>query len=108
MIYDPDASCDQYAKEKKALQEDRIRNIRNQFNVLMKRGVHGLYIFAVDKQLRDKLLEEYQGYLQERKEQDAKNLAQWKRMVKIYEAEHSAASDDDESTENELQTLSQV
>ncbi|MBM6982039.1 MAG: DUF2075 domain-containing protein [Bifidobacterium thermophilum] len=106
VIYDPDASCDQYAKEKKASQEDRIRNIRNQFNVLMKRGVHGLYIFAVDKQLREKLLEEYQGYLQERKEQDANNLVQWKRMVKIYEAEHSAASDDDESTENELQTLS--
>lgn len=98
--------CDQYAKEKKASQDDRIRNIRNQFNVLMKRGVHGLYIFAVDKQLREKLLQKYQGYLKERVEQDAKNLAAWKRMVKTFQTERGTASTDDESAESELQSLS--
>lgn len=106
VVYDPDASCDQYAKEKKASQDDRIRNIRNQFNVLMKRGVHGLYIFAVDKQLREKLLEEYQGYLKGRAEQDAKNLAEWKRMVKTFQAERGSVLADDESAESELQSLS--
>lgn len=32
-------------------------NLRNELNVLLKRGVHGLYIFAVDKELREALLE---------------------------------------------------
>ncbi|MCT8399157.1 DUF2075 domain-containing protein [Weissella cibaria] len=32
--------------------------MRNALNVLMKRGVHGLYLYAVDEQLRKRLLNE--------------------------------------------------
>jgi DUF2075 family protein len=32
-------------------------NLKHELNVLLKRGVHGLYIFAVDTELRNKLLD---------------------------------------------------
>lgn len=32
-------------------------NLRNELNVLLKRGVHGLYLFAVDPELQDALKE---------------------------------------------------
>ena len=31
-------------------------NLRHELNVLLKRGVHGLYLFAVDRQLEEHLL----------------------------------------------------
>ena len=31
--------------------------LKNEFNVLMTRGVHGLYIYAVDQELQDALKE---------------------------------------------------
>ncbi|MGY4842223.1 DNA/RNA helicase domain-containing protein [Weissella cibaria] len=33
--------------------------MQNALNVLMKRGVHGLYLYAVDDELRNKLLHIY-------------------------------------------------
>lgn len=36
---------------------DRINNLKHIVNVLMTRGVHGIYIYAEDKKLRDKLME---------------------------------------------------
>ena len=40
--------------------EAKERIVLNSINILMKRGIKGLYIYASDKALRDKLLE-YQG-----------------------------------------------
>lgn len=47
-----------FAKRVKALQNKlAITNLRNELNVLLKRGVHGLYLFAVDPELQKKLRE---------------------------------------------------
>lgn len=32
-----------------------VDNLRHEFNVLLKRGVHGLGLFAVDPELRNRL-----------------------------------------------------
>lgn len=39
------------------LKIDPCENLKHQLNVLLKRGVHGLYLFAVDRQLQQKLKE---------------------------------------------------
>ncbi|MBT1176516.1 DUF2075 domain-containing protein [Bifidobacterium callimiconis] len=46
------------AKRLEALQKElAMTNLRNELNVLLKRGVHGLYLFAVDPELQQKLKE---------------------------------------------------
>ncbi len=56
IVFDPDASCDHLAVDKRSdLGSFAKENLRNEFNVLLKRGVHGLYLFAVDPELQKAL-----------------------------------------------------
>lgn len=59
VIFDESASCDDRAKGNRRFgeKEENIGTelIQNALNVLMTRGVHGLYIYAVDNELRNKL-----------------------------------------------------
>ncbi|MCL2559071.1 MAG: DUF2075 domain-containing protein [Turicibacter sp.] len=62
VVFDPSAS-----KNQKAIRNRKFANgqrgkrgeelLKNELNVLLTRGVNGLYLYAVDKALRDKLLE---------------------------------------------------
>lgn len=61
--FDPDASRSRKAKERRGdadvatNQRNIIENLHNELNVLLSRGVHGLYLFAVDPKLQAKLME---------------------------------------------------
>ncbi|BDR52624.1 hypothetical protein KIM372_05310 [Bombiscardovia nodaiensis] len=56
--FDPKNSKDKYAVQgRHDATVDPCENLKHQLNVLLKRGVHGLYLFAVDEQLQQKLLE---------------------------------------------------
>ena len=56
IIFDRSASANKLATNKRHGTEDYSeQNLRNELNVLLKRGVHGLYLFAVDEELRKKL-----------------------------------------------------
>lgn len=52
VVFDVDSSCNRQAV---AGSDDPQENLKHELNVLLKRGVHGLYLFAVDTQLRDHL-----------------------------------------------------
>lgn len=65
IIFDRTAS-----KNKKAIQQRSLKNgkvylsdilLRNELNVLLTRGVNGLYLYAVDEALQEKLLEAQNG-----------------------------------------------
>ncbi|RHW49559.1 ATP-dependent exonuclease [Bombilactobacillus bombi] len=61
LIFDPKASCNKKATQKRTFADKTKQNVaeellENELNVLMTRGVHGLYIYAVDSKLREKLL----------------------------------------------------
>lgn len=61
IIFDESASFNKHATQKRTF-EDKSKNnvakelLQNELNVLLTRGVHGLFIYAVDSQLRKKLL----------------------------------------------------
>lgn len=59
IIFDESESCDDRAKGNRKFEEKNesvgLTLIQNALNVLMTRGVHGLYIYAVDNGLRKKL-----------------------------------------------------
>lgn len=61
VIFDETASFNKHATQKRTF-EDKSKNnvakelLQNEINVLLTRGVHGLFIYAVDPQLREKLL----------------------------------------------------
>jgi DUF2075 family protein len=62
VVFDPSNSQNYLATNKrggfgdeKSVNEMIRRNLRNELNVLLKRGVHGLYLFAVDEELQKKL-----------------------------------------------------
>jgi hypothetical protein len=58
IIFDRDASANKLATNRRHGTEDYSeQNLRNELNVLLKRGVHGLYLFAVDAELQKKLME---------------------------------------------------
>ncbi|MBS9339001.1 DUF2075 domain-containing protein [Fructobacillus sp. M2-14] len=67
VIFDPDASFSKKGKQKPnkadAPEEEKeqapIKNLNNELNVLLSRGVNGLYIYAVDEALQQKLMEAY-------------------------------------------------
>ncbi|CAI2610389.1 DUF2075 domain-containing protein [Apilactobacillus apinorum] len=64
IIYDSSCSFDTQVKNKRTLVNKKKVDIsseliRNQLNVLLKRGVHGLFIYAVDEELRNELLSKY-------------------------------------------------
>ncbi|MGY0269236.1 DUF2075 domain-containing protein [Limosilactobacillus fermentum] len=57
IVFDPKAHANKDANQKRTLQSGEKRSfaeklIRNELNVLLTRGVHGLYIYAVDPELR--------------------------------------------------------
>lgn len=61
VVVDPKASKNKYATNRRTLADGRKvvvsdELLRNEINVLLTRGVHGLYIYAVDEQLREELL----------------------------------------------------
>ncbi|MDF3333894.1 DUF2075 domain-containing protein [Lacticaseibacillus rhamnosus] len=61
VVFDPSRSCDSGATNKRTLSDHRkvsvaTELIENELNVLLTRGVHGLYIYAVDPGLRQALL----------------------------------------------------
>ncbi|MCT6859417.1 MAG: DUF2075 domain-containing protein [Apilactobacillus sp.] len=61
IVYDGSKSCDKKVTNKRTLENGEKEDvsselIRNQLNVLLKRGVHGLFIYAVDDELRKELL----------------------------------------------------
>lgn len=61
IVYDPDKSHNKNAKKHRTLSNGKKIDVseqllNNELNVLIKRGVHGLYIYAVDKQLRKELI----------------------------------------------------
>ena len=60
IVFDPSASCNNKAKQKRTLNDGTKRSfgetfIRNEVKVLLTRGVKGLYIYACDKALREAL-----------------------------------------------------
>ncbi len=60
VVFDPKAHANKDANQKRTLQSGEKRSfaeklIRNELNVLLTRGVHGLYIYAVDPELREAL-----------------------------------------------------
>ena len=55
--FNPKASANLKAIEKRGGKRSyAVENLRNELNVLLTRGVHGLYIFAADPALREELL----------------------------------------------------
>lgn len=61
IVFDSSASSYKQATQKRGLEDGRKEDVseellRNQLNVLLTRGVHGLYLFAVDPELRSALL----------------------------------------------------
>ncbi|MCI1831400.1 MAG: DUF2075 domain-containing protein [Bifidobacterium sp.] len=58
LIFDPNASRNSLAtRRRKGKIDYSQKNLCNELNVLLKRGVHGLYLFAVDSQLQARLRE---------------------------------------------------
>ncbi|WP_350341889.1 DUF2075 domain-containing protein [Limosilactobacillus fermentum] len=60
IVFDPKAHANKDANQKGTLQSGEKRSfaeklIRNELNVLLTRGVHGLYVYAVDPELREAL-----------------------------------------------------
>lgn len=56
VVFRPDESSDRNAVSKRDGRNDYAQeNLRNQLNVLLKRGVHGLYLFALDPALEEAL-----------------------------------------------------
>lgn len=62
IIFDPDASCNEKAIRNRTLADGTRMKfgetlLKNELNVLLTRGVNGLYLFAVDKELQKALKE---------------------------------------------------
>jgi len=67
IIFDKSASQNTKAKQRRTYEGEKIDAsdtlLKNELNVLLTRGVHGLYIYAVDEQLQNRLLEAQKGTL---------------------------------------------
>lgn len=62
LVFDAAASKSKKATSKRGGKIDySSANLRNELNVLLKRGVHGLYLFAVDPELRKALIQAASG-----------------------------------------------
>lgn len=62
IIFDPNASCNTKATQFRTMADGTKKKfgemfLNNELNILMKRGVNGLYIYACDEELRNRLLE---------------------------------------------------
>jgi len=64
IIFDKTASMNKKATQKRDSKIDNSKEfLRNELNVLLTRGVNGLYIYAVDEALQQKLLEAQKGLI---------------------------------------------
>ncbi|MBB5887144.1 DUF2075 family protein [Lactovum miscens] len=66
IIFDPSKSKNKKATQKRTLKDGSKEEVsdlllKNELNVLLTRGVNGLYIYAVDKYLREALLKAQEG-----------------------------------------------
>ena len=52
IVFDKSKSCNANATNLREKEDYSQKNLRNELNVLLKRGVHGLYLFAVDPELQ--------------------------------------------------------
>ena len=62
IIFDPNESCNTKATQYRTMPDGSKKKfgetfLKNELNVLMKRGINGLYIYACDEELRNRLLE---------------------------------------------------
>lgn len=72
--------------------------------------MHGLYIFAVDKELREKLLEVYKDYCTRKKIKDEENRKEWSERVDAFNRYldtllNSDEPEDQEDAEISLSTI---
>lgn len=70
VIFDPNESKNKNAIQNRMMSDGtKMKHgetlLKNELNVLITRGVHGLYIYAVDKELREALLKARKGILDE-------------------------------------------
>ncbi len=68
IVFDPSASFNRKATQRRTFDSGEkvdvsLELLKNELNVLLTRGVNGLYIYAVDEQLRDVLLKSQKGDL---------------------------------------------
>ncbi len=59
--------------------------------------MHGLYIFAVDKELREKLLEVYRDYCTRKKIKDEENRKEWSEWVDKFNSDEPEDEEDPET-----------
>ncbi|MGF3073082.1 DUF2075 domain-containing protein [Facklamia sp. P13069] len=69
IIFDREASQNRKAKQQRTLKDGSKEYLadfllKNELNVLITRGIHGLYLYAVDDQLQEVLLKAQQGELE--------------------------------------------
>ena len=62
IIFDPSESCNKKAIQNRKMHDNKKKTfstelLKNELNVLLTRGVHGLYIHAIDPELQNKLME---------------------------------------------------
>lgn len=62
IVFDPTESSNRLATNNRGGVKDAEKQkerLRNELNVLLKRGVHGLYLFAMDEELQGRLMRQY-------------------------------------------------
>lgn len=69
IVYDKDASENKKAKQRRTLKNGSKEYLsdfllKNELNVLLTRGIHGLYLYAVDEQLQEALLKAQRGEIE--------------------------------------------
>lgn len=69
IVFDKDESQNRKAKQRRTLQDGSKEYLadfllKNELNVLLTRGIHGLYLYAVDKELQEVLLKAQRGEIE--------------------------------------------
>src|SRR5699024_3916335 len=69
IVFDKDESENRKAKQRRTLKDGSKEYLadfllKNELNVLLTRGIHGLYLYAVDEQLQEALLKAQRGELE--------------------------------------------
>ena len=69
IVFDKDESENKKAKQRRTLKDGSKEYLsyfllKNELNVLLTRGIHGLYLYAVDKQLQEALLKAQRGEIE--------------------------------------------
>lgn len=69
IVFDKDESENKKAKQRRTLKDGSKEYLadfllKNELNVLLTRGIHGLYIYAVDEELQEALLKAQRGEIE--------------------------------------------